>query len=400
MLGVGIIIPVLAPIFFGEASILPPGTTDAMRGVLFGALSAAFPFAQFFGAPLLGALADRKGRRPILLTSLVGTCVGYLIFAWGMMIGSLPLLFIGRLLDGFTGGNISVAMATLTDVTKPEDRAKTFGMIGAAFGLGFIIGPYVGGKLADPSVVSWFTGSTPFFFAALLSLANIIMVSLRLPETLKEKVHKPMSLLTGCKNIVQAFRMPKVRTMFAIIFLVTFGFTFFTQFFQVYLVEHFAFTESRIGDVFAMIGLWIVITQGLLMRPVSARYSAVQILRVALLALACAIPALLIPQTPGMLFVFLPAIAISNGFVGPNTSAMISRLADASSQGEILGIQSSVQAVGQMLPPILAGIIAAVDVRLPMVIGGGMIFCAWIVFMFSWKGKDIEKKAQEVFHEI
>ncbi len=401
MLGVGIIIPVLGPLFFGQGSILPSETSMLMRGILYGLLSAAFPFAQFFGAPLLGALADRRGRRGVLLASLLGTALGYVMFAIGILFKNIPLLFASRLLDGFTGGNIAVAMAVLTDVTKPQDRAKAFGMIGAAFGLGFIIGPYIGGKLADASLVSWFTAATPFYFAALISALNMCMVYVKIPETLQKKLYKPMSFFTGFSNIAKAFSMPATRTMFTVIFLVTLGFSFFTQFFQVYLVDRFGFSESQIGDTFAVIGVWIVITQAFLLRLVGSRYSSAQVLRIALLGLALAIPALLLPSAPMMLMWSLPFVAIANGFVNPNTSAMISQLADPKSQGEILGIQSSVQALAQMLPPVIAGMVIVYDIRLPMLISGTIIFLAWLVFLagvrHSGGGESLHR---ESFHEV
>src|SRR6185369_2029743 len=113
-------------------------------------------------------------RRKLLAISILGTSASYVVFALGIVTKNLPLLFISRAFDGITGGNIAVAQAAVADITKPEHRAKNFGLIGAAFGLGFIIGPYIGGKLSDPSVVSWFSASTPFWFAAALSFFNFI----------------------------------------------------------------------------------------------------------------------------------------------------------------------------------------------------------------------------------
>ena len=138
--------------------------------------------AQFFGAPILGAMSDRFGRKKILILSLVGTCIGYLFFGAGIAAASLITLFISRAIDGFTGGNISIALSAIADISDPKEKAKNFGLIGMAFGLGFILGPYIGGKLADPSVVGWFTHSTPFWFAAALTFLNIILVTFRSEE--------------------------------------------------------------------------------------------------------------------------------------------------------------------------------------------------------------------------
>ena len=157
--------------------------------IMFGFLVAVFPIMQFFATPILGQLSDRYGRKPVLALSLAGTALGYALFAVGIILRNIPLLFVARALDGITGGNLSVAQAAIADVTSPQDRTKNFGMIGAAFGVGFIIGPFLGGVLADPSVVSWFNAATPFWFAAILASANTAQVLFQFDETNKHIRH-------------------------------------------------------------------------------------------------------------------------------------------------------------------------------------------------------------------
>jgi DHA1 family tetracycline resistance protein-like MFS transporter len=214
LLGVGIVIPILAPLFLIPfTSILPASYTHDQRVLLMGILSASYPLAQFLGAPLLGALSDRYGRKPLLILSLIGTLAGYLLFGLGVITKSLPLLFLGRIIDGFTGGNISIAQSAIADITKPENRARNFGFIGMAFGLGFVLGPYIGGKLIDPSIVSWFSQSTPYFFTALLTTINIGLVIFLFPETIKEKVKSKIKLLSGFINLKKAFLIKNLRTL-------------------------------------------------------------------------------------------------------------------------------------------------------------------------------------------
>ena len=149
-------------------------------------LIASYPLAQFFGAPILGALSDKHGRKKIILISLIGTFFGYLLFAYGIITKNVTLLFASRMLDGFTGGNISTIMSAIADVSTVKDKTKNFGMIGMAFGLGIILGPFIGGNLADPNNVSWFNHSTPFWFAALICLFNIALVVFNFKETCKK----------------------------------------------------------------------------------------------------------------------------------------------------------------------------------------------------------------------
>ena len=270
LLGVGIIIPIMAPVFLDRSfTLLPPETSQHMRTIILGLLIATFPIAQFFGAPLLGALADRKGRRKILLVSLAGTFLGYILFAVALMEKNLWLLFVSRALDGFTGGNISIVTSAIADVSDEKTRTKNFGLIGVAFALGFIIGPYIGGSLSHSSTFTWFNYSTPFFASASLTLLNIILVLIRFPETTTVRAQRPISIFTGFRNIARVFQLTNMRTMFTVIFFLTFGFSFFTQFFQVFLIQKFSFSTKMIGNLFAYMGIWIALSQGGIARPLA-----------------------------------------------------------------------------------------------------------------------------------
>lgn len=385
MLGVGIIIPVLAPLFLNPAAgLFPIETSQSVRTIALGLMGGIFPLMQLIGAPLLGALADRHGRKKILLVSLFGTLLGYILFALGIVLGNLPLLFFSRALDGFTGGNISIAMSSIADISDEKSRTKNFGLIGMAFGIGFIIGPYIGGVLSDPTNLPFFNFATPFWAATILCALNIILVITNLPETLKQKLAKPFSVLTGFINIRRAFQMKTLRTMFIVSFLLTCGFSFFTQFFQVYLIDRFAFTQGQIGNLFAFIGLWIAFTQGFITRFLT-KYKSEHVLQYSIFGLAIAIPSLILPQSANLIYYVNPFIAIFQGITNPNITNVISGLADKQSQGEILGISQSVQSLAMTLPPVIAGFLATFDVRLPLIMAGFMILVGWLIFVTQFK---------------
>lgn len=395
MIGIGIILPILGPLFLDPSKgIMPEYYSYSARTIVLGFLIAAYPMAQFFGAPLLGGLSDRHGRKKVLLISLFGTMLGYLLFGYGILIGNIYILFISRLLDGFTGGNVSIALSSIADISDEKEKARNFGLIGMAFGIGFIFGPLLGGKLADSSIVSWFNYATPLWFAALLSFVNIILLLLVFRETLSARIHSKLSLLTGFRNISRAFQLPNLRTMFIVIFILALGFNFFTQFFQVFLIEKFDYTESGIGDLFAYIGLWIAITQGIITRAVSRKFAPKQAVAFSTLLLSFALIMILAPAKSIYLYAVLPVVAIAQGLTYPNSTAIISNLADKSSQGEVMGISQSMQALAQSVTPVIAGFITLWYLNLPIVIASILTFVGWLVFVLFFR------KKKEVFVEV
>ncbi len=396
LVGVGIVVPVLAPLLLN-----PSPLSDALqwsvqsRTILLGFLIAIYPLAQFFGAPLLGALADHHGRKPVLLISLVGTMVGYFFFALGILWGNLPLIFFSRILDGFTGGNISVANSSIADMSDGKSKTRNFGLIGMAFGFGFIVGPFLGGVLSDPQIVSWFNFDTPFWCAFGLSFLNILLIVTRFKETLPHPIQTPLSIWTGFRNLKRAYQMVNLRVMFAVVLFTNLGFTFFTQFFPVYLIEKFAFTQSQIGFTFAFIGASVALAQGVVVRPVSRRVPSHRVLSFSILFLAVLFPLLLFPPRALFIYFIIPFIALFQGLTHPNATTLVSNLADAESQGEVMGVYQSVQAVGHIFPPLIAGFIAVINVNLPLLTAGLMTFFAWFIFMRFFRP---QFKAR--FHEI
>lgn len=394
LLGVGIAIPVIALLFLSPEGILP-AMSFAQRTILLGFLVVTYPLAQFFGAPLLGGLSDRIGRKKVLFLSLLGTFIGYIVFALGVINQNIMLLFASRIIDGFTGGNISIALSAIADISDEKSKAKNFGLIGMTFGLGFTLGPYVGGKLSDPLFVPWFNLATPFWFAAILTIFNIMMMFWKFPETNTHLVHKKISVFTGIKNIQTAFQLINLRTIFIVSFLLALGFNFFTQFFQVFLIEKFHYTQGQIGNIFAYIGLWIAITQGIITGPLTKRFAPAVILRYSSIALGLTFPFLILPSHSYFLFLIIPFIAIFQGMIHPNTSAIVSSLAAKDSQGEVLGISQSIYSLAQAIPPIIAGFIVYVHLNLPIIVASICTVIAGVIFIAFFKA---QKK--ETFMEV
>ncbi|MEZ0483527.1 MFS transporter [Fibrella aquatica] len=382
VIGVGIATPTITPLMLRVDSGLLSGMYSVNeRTILLGYLLASFSIAGFFGGPLLGALSDRYGRKPLLLFSLLLTLAGYIIFALGIQTRNLPLLFLSRVVYGIGGGNIAIIQSAIADVSDTASRTKNFGLIGVAFGLGFIIGPTLGGELSNPNTVSWFNFATPFYAAALLAILNILMVMFAFRETLSVPIHRPITPLTGFVNLAEAFTIRRLRILFAGVFFYTLGFSFYTQFFSVYLVKRFDFDQVHIGRYFGFVGLCIALMQGLVVRRLSAIYTPKQILRVSVLGLAVALWCFLLPQESWQIFLIAPFMALFQGLTSPNATALVSTSAGASEQGKMMGINQSVLSAAFATPPIIAGYIETINLSLPLVMAGLMALLGWIFFI-------------------
>ncbi|QQR93639.1 MFS transporter [bacterium] len=393
LIGFSIAIPILSSLIQSPFGKFFPLIEPSQRNIVYGFLIASYPIAAFIATPIIGELSDKYGRKPLLAISLIGSLFARSLFILGIVNANLPLLFIARSLDGITGGNISVAQSAIADVSTPETKAKNFGIIGMAFGLGFVLGPYIGARLADYQILGLDKIITPLLFATVLCLINILSVFFVFPETLKEKSKSvKVSFFSAFRNVKKAFSIKSLTVILLVSFLFNFGFNFFTSFSNYYFIQTFNFTFSNIGDLFAYIGIWIAITQGAIVRPLVKKYPASKLVKFALPLTSLGLLLLLYPKVfPNLagnsnyLYLVLPVFAIFNGIVTPNLIGLVSNSADPKEQGEVLGINASIGSLAQAIPPILAAYIANISNELPLIVGAGVIFVAFLIFATSYK---------------
>lgn len=383
----GILVPIVPQLLANPQSpfyLLPSAVPVSYAYVLLGLLIAAFPIFLFFSTPVLGEYSDYTGRRRMMTLALTGTAVALGLFAVGVMIKSLLLLFAARILGGIMGGNLSVAQAAIADITPPEKRAARFGLIGAAYGFGFIIGPVIGGVLSNPSVLSWFSASTPFWFAAGVSLINALLVYFFMTETHIKERGTHIDWRSAIFNVVRAYNMKRLRNVFATNFLFQAGLALFATFFTVFLSANFGFNQTNVGYYIAYAGLWIILTQGLILPWLSRFLDEVALLRIFLIAGAASVFLYYVTEHTIGLLIVGACFALTNGIAMAALPALASRRSPTSIQGEILGINTSVQALAQAVPPILAGFLAAeITPSAPVYIAGAVIGVAWVFFIVS-----------------
>ena len=390
LIGFGILMPIIPVLVADPHSpfyLLPASFTLKQAYLILGVLLAIFPICQFFTAPIFGQMSDKFGRKRLLIVTLAGTFFSYVLFAAAVATKNIPLLFFSRIFMGLTGGNIGIALAAIADITKPENRAKNFGLLGAAFGLGSVFGPFIGGKLSDPQVVSWFTSATPFWFTALLSLVNLLLLILIFPETNKlKRVDLKIDWGQALGNIVHVYGLKAFRPVFSTLFLFDAGFGFYATFMSVFLINRFGYTQGNIGDFFMYTGVWIVITQLLIIRKISVWFKDYQVLKITFFTAAASLLFCLFAKTTLHLLIITPFLMIGVGLSRAFINAIVSRSAGANVQGEVMGISSSVSFLAQALPPILSGLIAAeIAPQAPLYVAAAVFIMAGVVFNILYK---------------
>ena len=336
LVGFGIVIPFL-PLYAEDFGPSP---------VVFGLLMASFSIMQFVAAPVLGRLSDRYGRRPILLVSLAGSVVGYLLFAFA---GSLAMLFASRIIDGFSGGNISTAQAVIADITDEKDRARGMGLIGAAFGLGFICGPGLAALLVG--VARWLPGVA----AATTSAIAFVLVFFVLPETnldrsaVRSRPH-PLSR----ENLTRVVGYPLVGACLVMIFLVIFAFSNFETTFAQLLRLKFDVGMSTIGWLFVYAGVLGAIVQGGLIGRLATRFGEARLIVGGAFIAAVAGAVLPFVDSIGRLMMILALLAVGHGLTAPSLSSLISKMVPAGETGGVMGVYQGISSLARIVGPFWA----------------------------------------------
>ncbi len=341
LVGFGIVIPIL-PFY---ASHEPFGADPFQIGLL----TAVYSLMQFVFSPILGRMSDKYGRRPILFISLIGSVIGYLVLG---LANTLFLVFLGRMISGITGANISAAQAYIADVTTKENRAKGMGLFGAAFGLGFILGPALAGLLSNFGV------HVPFFFAAALSLISAAGVLFLLPESRKKK--------TATKeehefSFFESFRDRDFTLANIQYFLLITSFSIMTYAFVLYLAYRFNYDPSQVGYIFALVGLISIVGQGVLFGWLVRKFGETRVAAAGCLMMVLSLVGIptVGPDAGGVnaLLGVCVLLSLGNALASPALTSLISKISHEHKQGSSLGIMQSGASLARAVGPTVGGVL-------------------------------------------
>jgi DHA1 family tetracycline resistance protein-like MFS transporter len=330
LVGFGIIVPLLP--FYAETF----GASPLVVGLLF----AVFSLSQLVAAPILGDLSDRYGRRPILIVSLIGTVISFVMLA---LAHSLTMLFVARVVDGLSGGNIATARAYVADVTEPKDRARAYGFIGVAFGLGFILGPAISAVLAPVSYTA------PIWAAAAITLVATAMAWFWLPETV-HRAHAGTGM--PFRNVAALMVRPALRRVLLMDFAYWFAFAMFQTTFALFVAARFGFDAPRTALFFAAFAVLGALVQGVMIRSIVKRLGDKGTFMLGLVCAASGLLAATLTHSVGLFAAALVPLALGIGFGHPTISSLISRAGRADEQGRVQGAASAVESLGRTIGPV------------------------------------------------
>jgi MFS transporter, DHA1 family, tetracycline resistance protein len=340
LIGFGMIIPIL-PLYA-----LRFQATEWQIGLLL----ACYSFMQFLASPVLGWFSDRYGRKPVLLCSLIGSATGYILMANAT---SLAMLFLARILAGVAGASVGTASAYIADITPPENRSKRIGLIGAAFGIGFVLGPAIGGILSQWSVIA------PFWFAAVLSISNAVLMWFVLPEPDRHAARQ-----RGPANLKQTFEEAgswRLGVITLIYFVGIAGFAIVTVIFPQVSHRRFSLNQSQISFIFVMVGLIGAAIQGGGIGRLVKRFGDVNLAIAGFAIMAVSMIMMPLAGSVPLFLLFTAVLAVGNSLSQPTVNAIASKGASAALQGRVLGVVQSAGSLGRVFGPVLAGFLLSGD---------------------------------------
>ncbi|BDQ05010.1 MAG: MFS transporter [Candidatus Dojkabacteria bacterium] len=390
-LGYALIFPILTPLFFdSQQSFLPTHYDENLRTLLFGLVNMSYPAAQFIGAPVIGKLSDNFGRKKMLVLTLFGSVLGNLTFVIGFSLSNLYILVFGRLFSGFMGGNAAIANSIVGDLSDEKTKARNYGFIGLAMGLGIVLGPFMSGRLINQSfelpfnLVLKTSLMTPFYLSTILAVLALVIVIFVLKEHKIPKNQYKIEFLDSFRILYHSLTNKHLFYIYIITFLLALSFNVFIYHLNIYLFHKFQWDSRQLGDFFAFSGTCLVISLGLINPIITKKIQSKYVLTFSLIGMAITIALSVIPQRSITMYGIMPFLALFYGLSQANIAALLSTTAQRvyEGQGEAFGVNQALQSIVEAITPLLTSFLMILNILAPISFASLSMFISWIVFLY------------------
>jgi DHA1 family tetracycline resistance protein-like MFS transporter len=384
--GLFMVAPIFSPLLLSpESAFFTDSISHLLRTAIIGLLVASYGLAQFFGGPFLGELSDQFGRKKVLLLGLWTLTLGNLLGGISLAIHDLPLLFFSRLAVGFSSGNGAVLFAAATSMGKSaKEKGIYLGYITGSGALGCVLGPLMGGHLSNPSIVSWFSPSTPFYFITLLSLLNILLIAFLYQD---RGIYQRRSFhpFIGLKNVYESMKTPKLRTLLLVYFLFVLSTESLFVSLPIYAVEIFQVNMAWLGNMFAIGGAMSAVTSLIFNRMLSQKLSSYALFFFSMLALSVIYLLVFIPKEANGLFIIYGIFGIAAVLAWTHGNANVAEMGTKETQGKLLGVAQSLLSLSIILGPAAVGLIASLHPSAAILLSELSALFGLVLFGWYWK---------------
>jgi len=381
----GIVLIIFAPMLLDSSyPFLPAETSVQLRTILIGLVLAVFGLGQFLSAPLLGALSDHIGRKKVLLISLWGSACSCALTAMSIDLHSLFLLFLSRFLAGVASGNLPIAQASIADLSTEKTKAKNLSFVALTAGISWIIGPPIGGKLADPSLISWFSFATPLWITAAFFVINALAVHIKFKETYAKEEKGGLGFKGEIFAIRECFRLPSLRIALTVYLFYLIGWFFFLLFYPTLMVQKFGLNQSEIGNLSGYLSLWFLGGSLFVTHWLSRKVGPHHMVFYPVLTAGTFIFITLFFHKVAYYLVTLPFIAAGASIAWVGFMTLLSDLAGSKNQGKIFGVQQSLCSISLFMSPLVSGFLSAGNEMLPLMIGSFLILISAFGYYFFY----------------
>ena len=380
-MGLGILFPILSAMLISHQShFLSSDTSNFLRELIYGVTIGIYMLAWFFGSAMLGDLSDAMGRKKSLMICLIGATLGYTISAVAIGFHSIVFLIVGRVLAGFTAGSQPIAQAAIVDVSSEKNRARNIGYVLLAVSIGFVLGPIMGGVLSNNQWVSWFSFSTPLYFAGILSLLNCIVLYFLFHETFTRTKKIKIRLHYAIQIFIEAFKSKSIRMLSLVLLIETAGWSEYFTFVSQFLLRRFHYTASEVSFFIAVLAVGFSIGFGFLVNPVAKRFNLKNavITNLLIAALLCLITA--ITHVVAVIWIGAVLIGMSVALLYSLLITIFSNQVSTEEQGWVMGITNSVSALSFGITSLMSGFAADLSPAVPIYLGCvGLVLAALVL---------------------